>query len=73
MQDTTALNDRIDSLEARLMHQEASIEELTRTLLEQERLLGRQTETILRLERQLSALAPGMTGTAAEEPPPPHY
>jgi uncharacterized coiled-coil protein SlyX len=66
------LNTRIESLETRLMHHEASIEELTRTLIDQEQQIRLQTETINLLEAQIkglqsSAVSPG------EEPPPPHY
>ena len=67
------LNKRIESLESRLMHQDAALEELTRTLLNQEQLLTRQVEVIKRLEEQIRGLASSGPATAADEPLPPHY
>jgi uncharacterized coiled-coil protein SlyX len=69
----TDLDARIESLEARLMHQEAAIDELTRTLLLQEQRVTRQAVTIERLEAQLrSQLAANIT-PPGEDGPPPHY
>ena len=70
---TTDLNTRIEALEARLMHQEAAIEELTRTLLLQEQLVNRQSATIERLESQLRSLFDAGITPPGEEGPPPHY
>lgn len=67
------MHERIAALETRLMHQEASIEELTGTLLAQERLLKLQTETIKRLEDQLRGLAGTHMAAPGDETPPPHY
>jgi SlyX protein len=67
------LNSRIESLEARLMHQEAAIEELTRTLLSQEQLVNRQSAAIERLESQLHALFNAGITPPGEDGPPPHY
>ena len=64
---------RIESLESRVMHQDAALDELTRTLLNQEQLLNRQAEVIKRLEENLRGLAAAAPGGAADEPPPPHY
>jgi SlyX protein len=64
---------RIESLEARLMHQEAAIDELTRTLLQQEQLVSRQAATIERLESQLRSLSVAGITPAGGEGPPPHY
>ena len=64
---------RIESLESRVMHQDAALEELTSTLLSQEQLLNRQAEVIKRLEEQLMGLAAAAANGAADEPPPPHY
>ena len=66
------LNARIESLETRLMHHEASIEELTRTLIDQEQRIRLQTETIKRLDAQIKGLQ-SPTVSPGEEPPPPHY
>jgi uncharacterized coiled-coil protein SlyX len=67
------LDVRIESLEDRLMHQEAAIDELTRTLLLQEQRVNQQAVTIERLEAQLrSQFAANFTPTG-EDGPPPHY
>ena len=68
-----ALTARIEELESRLMHQEASIEELTRSLLEQGQLLSSQTQAMVRLEAQLQSLSDPHTLPSSEEAPPPHY
>jgi len=69
----TELDIRIESLEARLMHQEAAIDELTRTLLLQEQRVNRQTATIERLEAQLRSLFAANINPLGEDGPPPHY
>jgi|GEM_PF-794084 len=64
---------RLESLETRIMHQDATIDELTRTLLRQEQLMSKQVKTIKHLEEQLRGLADSSPGMTADEPPPPHY
>ncbi|MEE9342541.1 MAG: SlyX family protein [Gammaproteobacteria bacterium] len=67
------LDDRIESVEIKVMHQESAVEELTQTLLSLEKLLRHQDESIKRLEIQLRALSPAQIASADEETPPPHY
>ena len=67
------LHDRIESLEERLMHLEAALDELTRTLLQQELLVNMQSETIRRLEARIESLTDGGKTDPQQEPPPPHY
>ena len=74
----TTMNDtdliaRLELLETRLMHQEASLDEVTRTLLRQEQLVNRQLQAIETLQSQLQTLTDAGSSTASEEPPPPHY
>ena len=69
----TDLEDRIESLEARLMHQEAAIDELTRTLLLQEQRVNRQTVTIERLEAQMRSRFAANITPPGQDGPPPHY
>jgi len=69
----TNLTSRIESLETRLMHQEASLDEITRTLLRQEQLVNRQLQAIKTLQGQLQSLTDASGSPASEEPPPPHY
>jgi SlyX protein len=64
---------RLESLETRIMHQDAVLDELTRTLLSQEQLMNKQVETIKYLEKQIQALGTSNPGTTRDEPPPPHY
>ena len=64
---------RLESLEIRLMHQEASIEELTRTLLQQEQVISAQSAAIERLEAMIRGLSATHDAPPGEEPPPPHY
>ena len=64
---------RIETLESRLMHQEATIDELTRTLLEQEQQLILQKKAIEMLERQVRSINTDSIVPPGEEPPPPHY
>lgn len=64
---------RIESLETRLMHQEASLDEITRTLLRQEQLVNRQLQAIETLQSQLQTLTDTGVTPPGEEPPPPHY
>ncbi len=66
-------NARLEDLEIRLMHQEASIDSLTQSLLEQERISREQAERIRMLEQQVKTLTPSLIADASEETPPPHY
>ena len=65
------LASRIETLEIRLMHQEASIEALTRTLLLQEQLVNTQSAAIERLEAMIRGLSSTHDTLPGEEPPPP--
>lgn len=65
--------ERIETLEIRLSHQEATIDELTRTLLSQEQVLRRQGQAVERLQAQLRALASEPLSAPEDETPPPHY
>jgi SlyX protein len=67
------LSSRLESLETRLMHQEASIEELTRTLLRQEHLISAQVAAIDRLQAMIRSLSVTQDAPSGEESPPPHY
>ena len=67
------LTAHIESLESRLMHQEAAIEELTRTLIKQEQLVNRLVSTIDGLESQIRLLSAANPATVTDENPPPHY
>ena len=64
---------RIEALESRLMHQEATIDELTHTLLGQEQLVNSQKKAIETLENQIQSLNAASIMQSGTEPPPPHY
>lgn len=68
----TDMETRLESLESRLMHQEASLEEMTAALLAQERLVRQQAELIEQLQGQVRAL--NMSGGLPPgDEKPPHY
>ena len=64
---------RLESLETRIMHQDAAIDELTRTLLSQELLMNKQVKIIKHLEEQVRGLSSSNSSASVNEPPPPHY
>jgi SlyX protein len=67
------LASHMETLEIRLMHQEAAIEELTQTLLQQEQLIRSQGTAIERVESMIHSLSSTHTAPPGDEPPPPHY
>ena len=67
------LSSRMETLEIRLMHQEATIEELTQTLLQQEQLIRSQGIAIERIESMIHSLSATHSAPPGDEPPPPHY
>ena len=67
------LTPRIEMLETRLMHQEATLDELTRTLLEQEQLVRKQGEVIRKLEMLVQRLSSTELTATEDTTPPPHY
>ena len=69
----TNLTSRIESLESRIMHQEAALDEITRTLLKQEQLISRQLQAIETLQGQIQSLSDTGVASSGDEPPPPHY
>ena len=69
----TNLTSRIESLESRIMHQEAALDEITRTLLNQEQLMNRQLKIIETLQGQIQSLSDTGVASSGDEPPPPHY
>lgn len=73
MADETEQDKRIESLEIRLMHLEATLDELTATLLKQEDRSRLQQETIKQLENQINGLQSRQAGSSTDESAPPHY
>ena len=63
---------RIETLELRVMDNEAALEELTRTIVKQEQLIREQADSITLLEDQLRSLAEEQGQEPGSEAPP-HY
>ncbi|NOX10145.1 MAG: SlyX family protein [Gammaproteobacteria bacterium] len=69
---TDNLEQRMEDLEIRIAHMEASMDELTHANLGQERMLRLQEEVIKRLSQQLRAINPA-DGAESQYETPPHY
>jgi SlyX protein len=68
----TALGARVDELEMRGAFNDQSQADLSDALAAESKRINELQAKIERLEKQLEALFQG-AGTAAPEPPPPHY
>jgi SlyX protein len=71
MSDDQTLSDRIDSLEARLMFQDETIETLNKSITEQWKQIDFLTRQIVTLGERLQEAETRVPGAANE--PPPHY
>ena len=69
----SALEARLVELETRLAFQEQALAELSDALADARLELSRNDALLRRALEELSASRPGVTGDAADEPPPPHY
>lgn len=67
------MNQRIEELEIRLTHQEATIDTLEQTVLSQARELDRVNARLEQLAARLRDMASSPMINEAEETPPPHY
>ncbi|MET7246376.1 SlyX family protein [Methylobacterium sp. EM32] len=63
---------RLDALEARIAHQDATIEDLNRIVTEQWSAIDALTRHVAALRERVREMAERPT-EAGEEPPPPHY
>ena len=66
-------NERITDLELRLMHQEATLEELTRQSLAQERTIKTLSARIEQLTNALSEVRERLPASSPADERPPHY
>ena len=73
MSDTERLSARIDTLETRLAYQDQVVEDLNRTVTAQWAQIERLVREIARLSERLQQAEDRGSGSAAPEPPPPHY
>ncbi len=71
MSDEKTLGDRIDSLEAKLMFQDETIETLNKTITEQWLKIDALTRQVLSLSERLQEAEAHAPGPANERPP--HY
>jgi SlyX protein len=72
MNDAASLNTRIESLEARIAHQDRTIEDLNNSVTAQ----WKQIDDIAKQIEQMTARLQHVednTSSGAAEPPPPHY
>ncbi|MBI1360751.1 MAG: SlyX protein [Alphaproteobacteria bacterium] len=65
--------DRLDALEMRIVHQDATIDELNATVTEQWKAIDRLSREVAFLRDQLAAAETAPGRDPREEPPPPHY
>jgi SlyX protein len=72
MNDAEAVNTRIEQLEARIAHQERTIEDLNNSVTGQWRQIDGLTKQVERLAARLQHVEDNAPPGAAE-PPPPHY
>ena len=72
MNDAEAVNTRIEQLEARIAHQERTIEDLNNSVTEQWRQIDGLTKQLERVAARLQHVEDN-TPPGAAEPPPPHY
>jgi len=64
---------RLDALEIRIAHQDATIEELNHTVTEQWKLIDRLAREVRSLSERAEAAELETRRAPGEEPPPPHW
>jgi uncharacterized coiled-coil protein SlyX len=67
------MEERINELELRFMHQEKTINDLNETVCRQELAIARLERELGRMREQFLVLSPSINRTPDEEEPPPHY
>jgi SlyX protein len=65
--------DRIDALEMRIAHHEATIEDLNAALTEQWKLIDRLTREMASLADRTATIEMASARPPGDEPPPPHW
>lgn len=73
MTDSEALSERIDRLEMRLTHQEATIDDLNKTVTAQWKQIDALTRQLLSLRDRVKEAEENASLPSHKEPPPPHY
>ena len=72
-QGVTRMEERIDELEMRYMHQEKAIQELNEIVSRQELVIDFLRREIVAIREQSLMMAPSAVRDADQEEPPPHY
>lgn len=67
------MEERIDELEQRYMHQEKTIQELNEIVSRQELVIELLRREINEMKEQSLLVAPSMVRDSDQEKPPPHY
>jgi SlyX protein len=67
------INQRLDDLEAHIMHQDSTIQDLNDVTLQQWNEIKALSEKIARLEAKIQAAEESVATDTIPEPPPPHY
>lgn len=73
MNDTEALNARIDALEVRAAYQDQMIEDLNQTVIEQWKKVESLRRQLAELLDRVQEVEDSSTSSSTPEPPPPHY
>lgn len=73
MNDTEALNARIDALEVRAAYQDQMIEDLNQTVIEQWKKVENLRRQLAGLLDRVQEVEDSSTSSSTPEPPPPHY
>ena len=73
MDDIHSLIARIDALEARVAHQDRTIEDLNETVTAQWKEVETLTRQVARLDEQVREAQDSASSVREPEPPPPHY
>ncbi len=72
MPNIEALNNRVETLETRVAHQDRMLEDLNATITDQWKQIENLTRKIARLDEQLQDVR-SSGGSTGEQEPPPHY
>lgn len=67
------MTERLVDLEVRLSFQDKLLADLNEVVTRQQREIERLVQDVRTLRQQLSAVAPSLAASPAEETPPPHY
>jgi SlyX protein len=67
------MNERLNDLEIRFMHQERTIQELNEIVCRQDHAIEQMERELHSLREQVKLILPSLNRPAEDEEPPPHY